>query len=57
MDDRKAMSRDAAVRLATYAKANLLPAQVSMDIGILIGRLSYFEGRDWFEQKREGGDG
>jgi hypothetical protein len=45
--DRKAMSAAAAKRLYIYVKSNDLPAQVAMDIGVVIGRLSYLEGPGW----------
>jgi hypothetical protein len=45
--DRKAMSAAAAKRLYAYVKSTDLPAQVAMDIGIVIGRLSDLEGPGW----------
>jgi hypothetical protein len=49
-DEGKAMSRDAAKRLHRYAMENDLSPQVLMDLGILIGRLSFLEGPGWLKE-------
>lgn len=48
-DPDRAISAGAARRLWRYVKANHLPAQVEFDIGVVLGRLTIFEGPDWLD--------
>lgn len=50
------MSAAAAKRLFTYVKSNDLPAQVCLDIGIILGRLSLLEGSGWLTEVSDAGD-
>jgi hypothetical protein len=45
--DRKAISAAASNRLYAFVKSTELPSQVCLDIGIVLGRLSYLEGFGW----------
>jgi hypothetical protein len=45
--DRRKMSAAAARRLYRYVREREVPAQISLDIGIILGRLSYLEGPGW----------